>query len=272
MSTDEISTPDYLYHYTSIEALSLILKTKKIKLKRLDKLNDPTEELSRDGKYGKYLFVTCWTSQSSEILPFWYMYGHNSRGIRIRLPINFTKSYKVREQFHETGGSISYRNLFDSIIPEEKLFTSDHLVANYSAVSNKFFPMEYTNDLKLLTPPILNQNDDGGLTVALSVLGGHKPTIWSFEQEWRFKLIIYPLGIKQIDPMNTLPMRRALEEEKELDFEEYFLEISDEAYSKMEVRLGPLCAESDEIMVEALIQKYNPVALLNPSDLKGRVR
>lgn len=202
------------------------------------------------------------------------MYGHNSRGIRIRLPINFIKSYKVRTQIQESGGSISYGNCFDSIISEEKLFTSDHFVANYNAVSNKFFPMEYTDDLKLLIPPILNQSDDDGLVVMLGALGGHKPTIWGFEQEWRFKLIIYPLGIKQIDPMDTLPMRRALEEEKKLDFEEYFLEISDEAYSKMEVRLGPLCAESDEIMVEALIQKYNPaaLALLNPSDLKERVR
>jgi len=57
-----------------------------------------------------------------------------------------------------------------------------------------------------------------------------------------------------------------------LGFEDYFLCISDEAYSQMEVRLGPLCTESDQIMVEALIHKYNPAALLNPSDLKGRVR
>ncbi|MBK7493535.1 MAG: hypothetical protein KBF68_09800 [Nitrosomonas sp.] len=271
MSTDEISTPDYLYHYTSIEALSLILKTKKIKLKRLDKVNDPTEELSRDGKYGKYLFVTCWTSQLSEILPFWYMYGHNSRGIRIGLPINFIMSYKVRAQVHETGGSISYGNCFDSIIPEEELFTSDHLVANYIAMSNKFFPMEYTDDSKLLKPPILNQNDDGGLTVALDALGRHKPTIWGFEEEWRYKLIIHPYSIKEANTSHV-SARRAFENQEDLGFEDYFLCISDEAYSQMEVRLGPLCTESDQIMVEALIHKYNPAALLNPSDLKGRVR
>ena len=35
--------PNYLYHYTSLEVLILILKEGKIRFKRLDKVNDPTE-------------------------------------------------------------------------------------------------------------------------------------------------------------------------------------------------------------------------------------
>ena len=33
--------PTYLYHYTSIETLALILKNKTIRLKRLDLVDDP---------------------------------------------------------------------------------------------------------------------------------------------------------------------------------------------------------------------------------------
>ena len=272
MPTDKIPIPEYLYHYTSIETLSLILKTKKIKLQRLDKVNDPTEELCQDGKHEKYLFVTCWTSQELEVLPFWYMYGHNRRGVRIRLSTNFIKSYKVRAQSHEIGGTITFGEVFDSIIPENKLFDSDHLVANYSAVFNKFFPIEYTDNPTLLKPSILFHKDDGTLTVALDTLGKHKPTIWSFEQEWRFKLIIHPYGVNQINPMDPSIARHAFEVEKELSFEGYFLEISHEAYSQMEVTLGPSCTVGDRIIVEALIQKYNPDASLVSSVLIGKVR
>ena len=35
--------PEYLYHYTSLETLSLILESNKIRLNRLDKVNDLQE-------------------------------------------------------------------------------------------------------------------------------------------------------------------------------------------------------------------------------------
>lgn len=125
--------------------------------------------------------------------------------------------------------------------------------------------------MTLLKPPTLNQNGDGGLTVALNALGGHKPTIWHFEEEWRYKLIICPFSIEEISRnLKSVPL--AFVNQKDLGFEDYYLSISDEAYSRMEVRLGPLCTESDQIMVEDLIHKYNPSAMLNPSALKGMVR
>lgn len=268
-----LTPPLHLYHYTSIDTLALILKTRKIKLNRLDQLNDPTEEVSRDGRYGKYLFVTCWTSESSEILPFWYMYGHNRRGVRIQLPNNFIKTYTVRERSQEIDGPIIYGKSFESILPEERLFSSeDHWVANYGATINKFYPITYTDDQQFLTPKVRHETPDNGLTVALDTLGKHKPEIWAFEKEWRFRLIIHPYGITQMDPMNTLPLRRAFEDEKELSLKEYFLEISEEAYSQMEVLLGPLSTDSDEIIVNALIQKYNPAAKSCPSNLRGKIR
>ena len=271
MPTDEIPTPEYLYHYTSIETLSLILKTKKIKLQRLDKVNDPTEELCQDGKLGKYLFVTCWTSHELEVLPFWYMYGHGKRGVRIRLPMGFIKSYAVREQSHGTDGRVTTNGqVFDCVVPEQAMLESEYVVANFSAAFNKFFPVKYTDDPTLLTPPVLSNGDDGTLNVALGALGIHKPTIWHFEQEWRFRLIVHPYGFREINPEDTSFAHRAFEARKDLGFESYFLEITDEAYSRMEVTLGPSCTEGDRTITEALMQKYNPNASLVSSVIEVR--
>ena len=271
MPEDKITTPEYLYHYTSIEALALILQTRKIKLTRLDKVNDPTEELSRDGKLGKYLFVTCWTSQEKEGVPFWYMYGHNKRGVRIGLPNNFIKTYKVREQFRREDGAVTTNGqVFDSIVSESALLGSPFLLVNFSATHNKFFPVEYTDDPELLRPPIFSEDDRGTLNVALGALGKHKPEIWRFEQEWRFRLIFHPYGVCDINPADASNVRHAIKTRKELDFDAYFLEISDTAFQQMEVILGPSCTPGDKIVAGALIDKYNPGVPLRPSDLLVR--
>lgn len=260
--------PKYIFHYTSIETLALILKNRSIRLNRLDKLNDLTEPFSTEGPLGKYIFVTCWTSQQDEKIPLWVMYGHGLRGVRIGLPTDFMKLHDVREaiyhagQFTETGGT------FSAIVPENVLRESNYLISNFR--ENTFFPIEYTDDQNKLLPKVFHQRDDGALTVALDNLGRHKPTAWSFEEEWRFKLIIHPYGIMEIDPGNISPTRKALESQKELTFSDYYLEIADDAYSEMSIMLGPRCTENEKIIVEALLKKHNPGAKLCTSSLKIR--
>ena len=52
-------TPKYLYHYTSIEALALILSTKTIRFNSLNQVDDLTEGQSKDLKsIGNYFFIS----------------------------------------------------------------------------------------------------------------------------------------------------------------------------------------------------------------------
>ena len=55
---------DYLYHYTSVDSLALILKNRTIRLNTLDKLDDLQEQKTADIKnFGKFFFVSleCYT-------------------------------------------------------------------------------------------------------------------------------------------------------------------------------------------------------------------
>lgn len=273
MTTSHHQRPERLYHYTTIEALALILKTRTIRLQSLDKLNDPSEEVSQEGGLGKYVFVTCWTSEQQEFLPYWYMYGHRKTGVRISMPTDFFKHYELREQFHDISGDVSRSGrIFEGLIPESDLLQSDYLVANYVAESNTFFPIEYTDEQRQLEPRVFSYHENGALETALGRLGQHKPTIWSFEKEWRFRLIIHPYGFREIDPLNPIVARRAIEEKKNLQFSNYFLQIADDHYSKMGITLGPLCSGGDEAIVEALTRQYNPTAAITRSVLTGKVR
>ena len=73
---------DYLYHYTSIETLALILSNRKIRLNRLDKVDDPQEQIAKEiADMGKLVFVSSWTDDSDESIPMWKMYGSLESGV-----------------------------------------------------------------------------------------------------------------------------------------------------------------------------------------------
>lgn len=76
-----------IHHYTSIDTLTLILKTGHIRFNRLDRVDDKTENdaFSRL-KLGEFFFIVCWTTQHEGSIPQWNMYTPNMAGIRISLP------------------------------------------------------------------------------------------------------------------------------------------------------------------------------------------
>ena len=67
---------EYLYHYTNIESLALILKNRTIRFNSLDRMDDLQEKESADVKnIGQFCFITSWTSENTESIPMWNMYA-----------------------------------------------------------------------------------------------------------------------------------------------------------------------------------------------------
>ena len=61
---------EYLYHYTSLESLALILKNRTIRLNPLDKMDDIQEQKTADiENIGKFVFVSSWTDDVVESIP-----------------------------------------------------------------------------------------------------------------------------------------------------------------------------------------------------------
>lgn len=54
--------------------------------------------------------------------------------------------------------------------------------------------------------------------------------------------------------------------------ENYFLEIKDDAFSNMEITLGPKCTFAEEIIIESLLQKFNPTAKILKNRFLGLIR
>jgi hypothetical protein len=83
-----LAAPQRLYHYTTISNLALILKTKRIRFNRLDKVNDFEDGLSSDlNSADMCVFVSCFTGNPDESILLWNLYTPKMRGVRIE----FTK-------------------------------------------------------------------------------------------------------------------------------------------------------------------------------------
>ena len=125
--------PEYLYHYTSIETLALIMSKRCIRFNCLKFVDDPEENVSSDIKQsGKLCLVSCWTDMVEDSLPMWNMYTPKMRGVKLKM-----KSYPFKEypatmknawnlldsdgNIVEESGMISYLGDYTSYIDEQKI-------------------------------------------------------------------------------------------------------------------------------------------------------
>ena len=118
---------EFIYHYTSIETLALILKNKNIRfnsIKNVDDINE-TEFSDENGlNFSHHTLISCWTDNEDENLAFWNMYTPNMQGVRIKLPRSIFKIYEFyssEDLFMQPGTLI--RN---SLLRKEECFTKDY--------------------------------------------------------------------------------------------------------------------------------------------------
>ena len=77
---------EYLYHYTSIETLALILKNRTIRFNSLDKMDDLQEQKTADlQNIGQFCYISSWTDDDTESIPMWNMYASLNLGVRIKI-------------------------------------------------------------------------------------------------------------------------------------------------------------------------------------------
>jgi hypothetical protein len=177
--------PKYLYHYSSVDKLKSIVNSRNIRFTRLDALNDPLEGLiddKEDTVFKKLVYVSCWNDQEAESINLWHMYSNTDViGVRIKMK-------------NPIFGVIDYLNLVEyesCFVPSSKissLKTKTTYDRNDVDVEiNKIFgPIKvvYTERSKL------SDYTRFGDEISLEEVGLRKASEWSFENEWRFKIIL----------------------------------------------------------------------------------
>lgn len=269
----------YLYHYTNIETLALILKNRTIRFNSLDRMDDLQEQQTADVKnIGQFCYISSWMDDSTESIPMWNMYASLKKGVRIRLRKNPFKIYENYATDLDKFKSISVTDENNgkplySLIPITEIFEKGFYSAQMMS-ENLLYKVEYTDNQDKLYPRILN-DDSESFTLNMGLIGKYKNLHWAFQHEWRYILNIIPLNLNQpvaksIQDFQFIANKMRLGSAKQ-PFPYYDMTISDEAFNEMEITLSPAISLGNRIIVESLIEKYNCVAKLEDSCLLGLI-
>lgn len=257
-----------IYHYTSIQTLALILKNKKIRFNRLDRVDDMEESIYGSGptqiKLGMYTFVSCWTKSSKENLALWNMYTRY-KGVRIGIDEMPFVTHRVNDNFV-------------SLLSSPMNFGEDYMLSSFFNEA-KLYDMEYVDDPQIEIKKLIRQIENDSITVDFSRIGSFKRKEWEMQQESRYKITAMPVDVPK---PNEGHLSKALEsvfmsigscfvKNKPISTTHIDLDIAPTKLAGIEIMLGPLTSEADKIIVEALLKPF-PNAVICDSVFKGKLR
>ena len=271
---------DYLYHYTSIESLALILKNKTIRLNPLDKMDDLQEQKTADVEnLGKFVFVSSWTDDPTESIPMWKMYTNSTAGVRIKLRKN-------PFLWHGTHGADLEKVL--GIPPESEesrknnvktfLDLSQMIDGGYISPQawggNILEKVTYTNDITKLEPKVADITAEG-INLKMVMLGKHKNLHWEFQKEWRYIMqfisVNFKTSMEDMTNQALISARKMLQGTEPPPFRHYDLDIDPRCFEEMEITCSPQMTYGNRVILETLVEKYNPYARIVDSELLGKI-
>ncbi len=264
-----------IYHYTSIQTLALILKYKKIRFNRLDRVDDMEESIYGSGplqtKLGMYTFVSCWTKNDKENLALWNMYTRY-RGVRIGIDEMPFETYKVSDSFI-------------SLLPDSISFGTDFFVSSFNNEA-KLYDIEYVDNPEAEIEKLIIHARNGGIAVDTNHIGTFKRKEWAMQQESRFKITVFPVDIagaikeiiekpqgQNIDFYNYIlnSLEPCLSKNIPINTPSIDLELDTDKLANIEIMMGPLTSDADRIIVESLLNPF-PNAQIYNSRFWGKLR
>lgn len=249
--------PQFLYHYTSIDNLALILKNKTIRFNSLIKVDDPTEIKTVDTEgIGKYCYCSCWTDKE-ESIPFWNMYTKDMHGVMIKMITFPFERHKEFLSYYAGGQTI------DTYIPNY-IFASNIM---YNIPTIPFLrKIEYIDNPQVKVFDRIEQNVDGTFNFSgyMNNIGLYKTLAWKFQSEWRYSMVLLPhdeKGKLKLDVSNN---------DEGLLQNYYDIKISGNALDSMEIVTGPKINIGEKLLVESICKRYMPNVKISESKLKTR--
>lgn len=275
--------PERIYHYTGIESLALILKTRKLRFTRLDRVDDVQEAQEHAGiNFGKYFFVSCWTQQAEESIPQWSMYSAGMRGVRIELPAYPFSDEPLRSKPGWSG--VEWSGEIRGPVPFEFLWGESYFVVPMFLTPDQFAgAVEYVGDVSSEYSRAIQRTIHAGGNVILKVDGlpslpRKKSNDWEFQREYRFSLFVMPSlpvpegGSARFFERVGQHMSNSFIRNIDPGINFIDVPLAPDAFDHLVVRTAPLASPGGIACVEALLAQYAPRARLEPSALTGNIR
>lgn len=265
---------NYLYKYTTLETLALILKSKKIRLNPLNKMDDLQEARTKDSiDFSRFVFISSWMNQAKESIAMWKLYSNMFNGVRIGLKRNPFKKYTIfaNEIKRELLVDEVIGETNDFILPLEECFGDNFMIQNYM-YKNVLNKVVYSDREEDLFPNILKISKEG-LELAYGKLGLYKNTYWEFQNEERYILRYFPFSVNKMVLLKDKCASYAFDAlDKKINFFKYKdLEIDNEAFFNMKITTAPNFTEGNMVILNALKDLFNPCMIIEKSELSNSI-
>ncbi|WP_095006472.1 DUF2971 domain-containing protein [Enterococcus canintestini] len=226
---------EYLYHYTNVDTLKLIIENGTFRFNSLQNVDDLEEMETEDfGNLGRFCYVSCWTDEPRESIPMWKEYTSPKKGLRIKLPIN------IFEEVLDIGFS---REQFMPQVVE-------------------LFPVTYTKDSKLLRYSVYNE-DENSSRLETKLIGKFKNIDWYYQSEWRYKLFAFPFGLYTMtanpqlmtDPQQILNILKTVP----IPYNYFDIPFRKEYLNEMEILTSPIFDEESHQLLTTITNTLSNV-------------
>lgn len=264
-----------IYHYTSIQTLALILKSRSIRFNRLDFVDDLEESAYPSGNKGlnlnlaKFVYVSCWTKDADENLALWNMYTNN-RGVRIAFDENPFVCYQTTPNFY---------SFCDNLVT----IGEDYIMHAFNNES-KLHEIIYVDNPKEKIKGLIKE-ENGFVDMNTKDLGLYKDNHWQFQKECRFRIMLYPKNEDLIRRGMTnsgnqafdliwgllISLMPALVNGPAVKEKELYIKLNEDVLNHIEVMLGPQTTDADKYIVEKLLAEF-PQHTLTESYFRGKIR
>lgn len=250
-----------IYHYTSIQTLALILKNKTLRLNCAKNVNDSDECITKDfGSLQKYCFVSCWTKNEDESIPFWKIYADGGRGVRLESDTDF-----IHFRGEKPNGN-PIRLIVDNVNKQKKDSWFINLCQNKTSM-NHYFVTKYSDEKRRFQIDCSTKTTQQWIYDIESAFNTKK-TCWSFEEEVRF--ILLGCRMENQKPYAWETVFNGITTGKHINDSWVDLILEQDFFDNLKITTGPLASEADKIIVKSLISYFGKNIKVSESIIKMR--
>lgn len=269
----------YLYHYTNVNTLKIILENGTFRFTSLQNVDDLEEmETENFGNLGRFCYVSCWTDNDKESIPMWKEYTNPLEGIRIKLPVNIFEEVQdigfTKEQFISMGANMDDLKKFAGFPYTKGLadYEREGFVTFMPRIV-ELFPVTYTKDSKLLQYSVYNEVSSG-TTLETKLIGKFKNIDWKYQSEWRYKLFTFPFGLFDMttnplimgDPQKMLNLLKTVP----IKYDHFDIPFNKKSIEGMEILTSPIISSESNDILNSFIESIPKVNIQQSTQRWGR--
>jgi hypothetical protein len=276
--------PEYVWHYTSIDTLGLIVQNQTIRFNRLDKVDDASEGLSFERlRLEKFFLVSSWTHQRDERIHQWDRYGDRGAGVRLCFP---RRMFEYKPLYPPPELEMTVQGVTESPLPFRQVFGPDYLVLPTFLKDEHFARrVEYLSNFVAEKNSAIRINQDANRgTIEVSI--SHPTRIacltspdWAHQEEYRFVIFVVPAPVYRTDATYVQSLSRdlpniaidALVRGNQPSIDHLDIRLSPKVLSSIDITVGPLCDNDGLTRVTSLLRDL-PGATVSKSRLTGTLR